>query len=456
MFGCANAADVAVYQAFTFLVFTFYYTIVGLNVDWITMGFVVWSVWNAFNDPLQGWLSDRTHTKWGRRFPYIAAAFVPLGLVMVFIFLPPQGVSEGLLFAYFLFIICLFDWVYTAFSLNLTSLFPESFISLEDRAKANNLRQIFTILGLMGGFIIPTLVIPDLTDATYLPEYQLVGVILCVLVVGLVAIFLKWGKRERPEFCEDYRDTPGFLSALKIAVHNKAFMWHMPLKIASWYVFGMLPTIIPLYGKFVLGITNSLLLSVLLGVAFLAGAGFMSLWRRVVTKIGAKRTWMVSTAVWVVSLLPLFFITTFVEGLVCFFFVGLGLSGALYMKDIIVSDIIDEDEVNTGLRREASYYGINALFMRFSTIFVFLSINMVFNSVGWKVFEPESVTPEIILGLRLLMFVFPAIALAVGIVFMVKYPLDPARLQEVKRDLDAMHAKKRARAAPKPPHAGAS
>ncbi|MHA1467847.1 MAG: MFS transporter, partial [Promethearchaeota archaeon] len=54
----------ASYQTFSLLVFTFYFTIVGLNVILITIAFLIWSVWNSINDPLLGSISDRTHTKW--------------------------------------------------------------------------------------------------------------------------------------------------------------------------------------------------------------------------------------------------------------------------------------------------------------------------------------------------------------------------------------------------------
>ena len=56
---------------------------------------------------------------------------------------------------------------------------------------------------------------------------------------------------------------------------------------------------------------------------------------------------------------------------------GIGLSGSLYLKDLIVSDIIDEDEVTTGVRREGAFYGVNAFIMRLAVIFVFLSIFLV-------------------------------------------------------------------------------
>lgn len=59
-------SDVASYQFFTFLIFTFYYSVVGLPTDWITWAFIAWSIWNALNDPMWGIISDRTNTKWGK------------------------------------------------------------------------------------------------------------------------------------------------------------------------------------------------------------------------------------------------------------------------------------------------------------------------------------------------------------------------------------------------------
>jgi len=136
-------SDVSAYQAFILLIFTFYFTVVQINIWLITLGYFIWTVWNMFNDPLIGYLSDRTHTKWGRRLPYIVVFFVPLAVVMYLLFTPPLSVgpiNEVGNFYYFLMIILVFELFYTAFSLNLTSLFPEVFMTEQERTKANNVR----------------------------------------------------------------------------------------------------------------------------------------------------------------------------------------------------------------------------------------------------------------------------------------------------------------------------
>ena len=101
-------SNITAYQSFILLIFTFYYTIVNINIWSITLGYSIWSVWNAFNDPMIGYFSDKTHTRWGRRLPYIIFSFIPLSIILVLLYTPPIsfGISSELInFIYFFIII---------------------------------------------------------------------------------------------------------------------------------------------------------------------------------------------------------------------------------------------------------------------------------------------------------------------------------------------------------------
>lgn len=447
-YSVGQLSDIAAYQTFTFLVFTFYFAVIRIRIDLIVIGFLIWALWNSLNDSLIGYLSDRTHTKWGRRRVYVIVSLIPLALLVFLLFTPPLSfgiTSEGINFLYFLLVIVVFEFFFTMYDVNFTALFPELFISVEERTKANNVRQAFAIVGLLMAFVLPGLFISDYSDPANLSEYQIFGTIIAVIIIIFGLLFIKFSPREKVEFQEDYKRTAGFVESLKTCLKSRSFMWYIPAEIATWFVYGMLPAIVPLYGKFVLGISDTLLLSLLLGVAFISASIFMTiLWKPLVQRIGPRKSWLLSMITWIILLSALMFISDYIVGLIIFGLMGIGLSGSLYIIDIIIGDIIDEDEINTGSRREGAYYGVNMFLMHLSTVAVFLVIGPVFIISDWQVYDPNKITPSVIFGLRSLMSIYPIIALLIAIIVIYKYPLDGQKLIEIKEKREKLHAEKRA------------
>jgi GPH family glycoside/pentoside/hexuronide:cation symporter len=447
-FGLGSSGDQIVYFSFTFLIFSFYYSVVKIDVVSVSLGFVIWSIWNAINDPLIGLISDKTNTKYGRRRPYMVVGFIPLCLMMIFLYTPPMT-DFSLSFIYFLIVILLFDTLFTLVSLNQTAAFPEMWISEKERNSANNIRQVFTIVGLIIAFIVPTFMISNLTPTVpeipqVLSEYQLAGVVLCVSAAICYAISILFGVKERREFSKDSFSTPNWGEAFRHTLGNRKFHWFLIANTCSWYVFGLIPTIVPLYGQFVLGIEKgeTIKLGLLLAAAFISAAVFVNFWKALANKWkDLRKTWMVAMGIWAILLLGFFFVNDETLALILFTLNGIGLAGSLQLRDLVIADIIDEDEVRTGVRREGSYFGVNALIMRLSTIFVFLSIASVFQSTGWAVFNPLP-GADTILGLRLLLAVFPAIALVIGVLAFSRFTLIGDELAEVKEKRDEIHRDK--------------
>ncbi|UCH03683.1 MAG: MFS transporter [Candidatus Thorarchaeota archaeon] len=443
-----GSGDQITYFAFTFLIFTFYYAVVGVDVNLVTLGFVMWSFWNAINDPLLGLASDRTKTKWGRRKPWIAVGFIPLSFMMIFLWTPPVG-NMALSFVYFLVMIMVFDTLFTMVSLNITSLFPEMWLEEKERNSANNYRSMFTVIGLIVAFIVPTLFISDLSAATVpaaqvLSEYQFSGAILAIAAAICYTITLLWGVRERPEFSSDSQSVPNWGKAFRHTLGNRTFQWYLVSNTCVWYVFGLIPTIVPLYGQFVLniGAGETIMLGLLLAAAFISGGIFVNLWKYLVNRWDdLRKTWMVAMVFWAVTLAVVVFVSDVTVALVVFAINGIGLAGNLQLRDLVIAHIIDEDEVQTGVRREGAFFGVNALIMRLSVVFIFLSIASVFNNTGWAVFDPLP-GAETILGLRLLLGVFPAIALLMGALGMTRFRLTGEEWRSVKKQRDEIHKRK--------------
>lgn len=150
---------------------------------------------------------------------------------------------------------------------------------------------------------------------------------------------------------------------------------------------------------------------------------------------------MLSCIVWIITLIPFYFFDgqgSNIPALICMFFMGFGLSGAMFYVDIIIGNIIDDAEVRQGKRREGSFYGINALINRYSTILVFVSISAVLQGYGWTEFLTEA-QPEQIAnlkdGLRLLLSIFSIAGLVIILILLKIFPLHGERLAEVKRKM---------------------
>lgn len=441
----AGFTDVIFLQFFTFLLFTFYFAVIGLDSALISLGFIIWAIWNAINDPMLGAISDRSNLKMGRRKPFIILGFIPLLVVNVLLWTVPRD-PKSLAFMYFLIIIIVWELFYTMYSLNQTSLFPEMFRDLDQRAKANTSIQFFQVISLLIAFILPGLFIGQYDDPGSYSQYILAAIWISIICAIGGSIFILFGLKERIEFSKDHEKAPGFIQALKHTFSHKSFKLYVIGNFAIWYAFNMIPTIMPLYGSICLGEPDAFTLSLILGSGFIAAAIFVFPWRFIVKKLGAKGSYMLAMVVFILTLLPLLFIEGVLLGFIFFFILGFGLAGVLIVRDVTISAIIDEDELKTGVRREASFYGINGFVIKFSNVVVFLSIALVFIGSDWAIFDIETLTTATNIGLRSLMVIFPTVFLIIGIIAMKFFPINKERYDQLTDDARKLHSEKKIKA----------
>jgi len=441
-YSLAGVADVMSYQMFSFYIFNFYATVKLLPIWWATFGYIIWSIWNAFNDPLLGTLSDRTSSKWGRRKPWIIGSLIPLFILIILLWTPPAG-PDIAIFVYFLIIINLFDTFYTMYSLNQTSLFPEMYTDLQQRTQANNLVQIFNIIGLLFATLLPSFFVSEFDNPASAGEYLMAGIVAGILAVIFAVIFIKFGIRERKEYLKDAQTAPSFINSIKFTFKNKSFNTYILTNLAVWFVFGLIPIVNPYFLKYIIGIEDALTQQLLLATIFISAIIFMSFWRKYFAKKGARTAELHVLIVLTLTLVPFLFIWEIIGAVVSYILVGFGFAGIMFGRDVMMSTIIDVDEMETGLRREGSYYGVNALIIRLSTIFVVLSIATVFDTVGWEVYDPTYVTVFTLIGIRLLVCAFPGIALILGYISLRRFPITKEKYEEIKIKLEKLHQEKK-------------
>ncbi|MBY9011756.1 MAG: MFS transporter [Candidatus Lokiarchaeota archaeon] len=436
-FSLGNGVEWFINAAFNLWVFTFYFAAVGLDVGIIRTAFIIWTIWNAFNDPLIGYISDRTNSRWGRRRIYIMAGIIPVLALEILIWLPPFS-GEMAQFFYLLIMLLLYDTAYTLIALPTDSLFPELYTTVEERTQVNTIRQIFAAIGLILAALIPGIFIGDQNTRD---GYLMNGIVTAIIVGVAMIIFIKWGAVEREEFKLDYKHGFSYFKALKISFKNKGFVLYIIMFFFYEYVLLLLATIVPIFSEIILGTTSAFEVSILMGLLYIIGIVSMFLWKKLDVKLGGRIGYGISMISYMLATIPMLFISSYMIAIVVVILMGIGFGGMLYFIWYIVADVIDDDELKTGVRREGMFFGIANFFMRLSMILSITTISLVFTEVEWEKYTPNPGI-DVMTALRFLFVIVPAIAFGISLISLYFYPFTKQKVLEMKEKLAVLHENK--------------
>jgi len=420
-------------QCFNTFVPIFYIDRLKLSPALFGLAMTIYAIWNAINDPLAGQISDRTRTRWGRRIPYVAFLTVPMVLSFILVWTPPFSVARGQmtqLFLYFTFIICLLDGLWTFVVLNYTSLFPEMYPNEKQRASVSAWRQVFTVVGLLVGVALPPLLYGPL-------GWPLTALIFAV-VTGVSLLVSLAGSHEAKEFSQE--EPLRLRAALLATFKNKSFLLFLVNNIFVTFVFEMLTAAVPFYAKYVLHV-GDMETSILLAAAFVAAVPTLYLWTRLTQKRGARDAMMWGLIVFCIGLLPFLLAGSFLTGLLAMLTASAGLSAMLLLGDLLIADIVDEDELETGRRREGMYFGMNGFMIRLGIALKAIVLSATLQVSGYNAYLSEQ-PASAQLGIRLLIGAVPIVALLIALWATWKYPLHGAYLVDVKERIATLHADK--------------
>lgn len=435
------------YQTFSAYIQFFYIDILGLKAHLVGLGWSLYGLWNAVNDPLSGYLSDNTRTRWGRRRPWIAGTCIPLGLFFYLLWVPPAALTATggtPLFVYFIVVVLIFDLLWTLSAMNWTSLLPEMIPEEQERTFVSALREFFSIVGLMGVALVPFLVGPDWARRPSMAA-AFAAVTCGVLILSVI------GSREDLTVQQEHQ--PPLIPAIRATFRSLAFRWFLVASLHKEFIFIMLAAMMPFYAKYALRIQGPATVfgttldvgtqnSLLLGLAFLLALPGLWIWTVVAKRAGARRAWQAAHGLFAVAMVFVFLADDFVEGAMATALAGIGLAGLLMLPIVLLSDVIDEDETVTGARREGVFFGINGLVIRLAFTMQGVTTGLVLSLTGYISSTAANLYPaqpaNAVLGIRALTAGVPMVACLVAIWALQHYPLHNQRLAEVRRATEAL------------------
>lgn len=416
----------------SFLVF-FYVDHLKMPADWIGIAMLFYGIWNAINDPLFGHISDKTRTKHGRRKPYILWGTVPLVVVFALVWTPPFNVLTTVAWrmVYFFLVIAVFDTLYTIVILNWSALFPEMFKTQKERTDISAVRLVFSIIGNILGVALPPLLYTTI-------GWQMMGIVFGA--IGLVSLGLSYiGSREDPTYSEGESLPVG--KALAETFRNKSFVIYVAAAFFLQLTFVLIQGGIPFYCKYVLQIPEGFQVSLVLGMIFISAMVFALMWTRLINKYGSKKIFIIAIGLFALALIPYWFIHGLMGGIVAGIFLGTGLSALMILLEVMISDVIDEDELNTGTRREGMYYGVNGFVVRIAIAIESLLLGYILKLSGYDPnIAVNAQSAGAVVGIKSLVTVVPFLACVIVFLIIRRYPLYGERLERLKEQMLARHS----------------
>jgi len=401
--------------------------VVGLDPRLASFGALAGVVWDAINDPLVGYLSDRVRTRWGRRRPFLLIFAIPFGLSYVILWTAPGFENQIWTLVYVVLAFMISDTLFTLVSVPYYALTPELTQDYDERTSLTAIRIFFELTASLFVAATAPLIVDAALEAgaTQQQGYLIVSALFgAIAAVPFLVIFFVVREKSSIDTLPPAESQPVLRTAwlnipFRFAAGIHLFNWLAvnltalvaPFFLLYWVAEGDMVAKVPVFGL------NLAYESAILGLLLLVSIIFIPFWywlARLTTKrtayIGGVLFWIViQLLVWTIP------VGGVAQMLILTVFLGFCVSNAYVLPDAIFPDVLEWDEVLSHRRQEGIYYGARSLILKLSSALVFF---FVLQLLGWAgyVAPPKGATtfmqPEpVLLTIRLLMSVAGAVML---------------------------------------------
>lgn len=392
---------------------------------------IVGGAWDAVNDPLIGWLSDRTRTRWGRRRPYLFFGAVPYGATFALMWWVPPIQSQIILCLYFALVYILFDTAVTLVSCPYDALVPELTLDYDERTSVTSYRAFFSIItGLLAavGF---GLVLESISNMQVAFAGMGVAFGLIFIPTILIAFF---GTEERKSF----RRVPAasFRESLKSVLQNRPWRYSLGMHILSWVPVNIASAVFVYFLVYWINMRPGQA-SMVQGVILGSSALFLPLVLWMGRRWEKRTAYIVSITSWLVVMLSILLVpqgATLLAYLIAIL-TGPGIAAAHALPRAMSADTLDVDQIKSGRRQEGIYAGFEVFARKISTKVVLAGVGPILAFSGY-VKNAQTQPYEALLAIRLLLAVVPAVILFLAVVLAWKYPLSRQAHRDVQVQLE--------------------
>lgn len=408
------------------------------------VAFFVSKAWDAVSDPMMGYISDRTRTKYGRRRPYFLAGIVLIFISFFLMWYPVDFDLEMHRFIYILIAYIFFSTVITMVMIPYNALVPELTLDYNERTSLTMYRIIFSGVSSLICAVVPFEIV------NHFPDVRTGHVVMAVafglfFAIPFIATFLT--TKEREEFQKE--PVPfNFKRSYVEPFRTPTFVNVLLMYLFSFVAIDVVMSIVIYFMKYYmkrLGETDYVL-----GAILILQILVIPIYYVVSKKTSKKTSFIISALIWMVVMGLSYFITPEVPKEAIYIFgglVGLGTGGIVIMIYSIFADVPDVDELYTGERREGIFSGLLMFARKLSSAVAIFLIAQIIHWAGYikpveevvdgkKILVEQAQTPEFIMVLKLVFALIPVLFLALSAYNAFRYKLTPSLHARIKEHLN--------------------
>jgi glycoside/pentoside/hexuronide:cation symporter, GPH family len=401
-----------------------------LHIEPAVAGIILFfpKLWDVILDPIMGGISDVTHSRWGRRRPFLLFGALPFGLMFFLMFLAPgyesgaaRALHTGLMFA-------LGCTAFALINVPYSSMVAEMSDDYNERMSITSFRMINSSIGVLlaGGLAMP------LVQAWGggAKGFAFMGAVFGA-AIALITLACFWGTSRARSLPAGDR-MPPVRDQVRVALQNYPFL----MLIASYALqsigIGVLMAGMIYFIKHVMLMPETAM-GVVFPILFGTAIVFIPVWLRVGVKLGKIRAYRIGICLLAVMLASTFF--TGPADLALFYvqivLLGIGFSSFQLFPFSMLPDTIEYDQMKSGLRREGIFAGAWASGQKMAYS---VGPGIMGLALSLSGFQGGDVQPEsAVLGIRVAFCLLPSAALALSLIPFARYDLTEARFEEIKQ-----------------------
>jgi GPH family glycoside/pentoside/hexuronide:cation symporter len=345
---------------------------------------------DAITDPLVGYLSDHTTSKWGRRKPYILISGPVLYLSFAWVWLPPVHGNSPVNAVFLAMVLFFYYWSYTGMLIPWFAFLPEMGKNSDTRVKIASIGVVIGVIGaLIGGGLSG-------------PLMERIGAFKMALVLGLIGFILGecalLGIKENPSVArsETGAGMQEFFKTLKQVFKDRQVLSFSVMIFLAQMTYQLMLMNVPYFTTLILG-KREAEASLLMGQIIIIMAVTAPLWYFILKRFPKRNVFRVIlvlmtigfTAVYFVGTYP--FLSIYGQAMLVLSLTIIPFGGMFATVLAVIADITDYDELKYGMRREAIYYGIYGIVRKSGWALCSLIVVGVFSLFGYSVENPQGV-----------------------------------------------------------------